>query len=306
MKEEYLKNLKQALFKNSIDDAEEIYEKYRKRYEFGLEAELSEEEIEKQLGTVDEIISKYKDSSTIEIEEVKKEISENEKESELKENEHATKHSLYLKVVSDSLTIKHDDSIDDFTFKFKDTDSSLYEIIKENGNVTLNFKDKSFFSFNRKEIGDITLLIPTNFSLNEVSISNCNADVDIDYLDADKIIFVNKSGDYDCSSTVKSQYVEINNCSGDYSIKEIVSKKVIIHNLSGDIDISTVKGDVEISNISGDINVDTIYGTSTVNNITGEVSVMNKNSESLTSKASQKVNEFVSEVKEKLKKITDK
>ena len=305
MKEEYLKQLRKALFRNSIDNAEEIYDKYRRRYEFGLEAELSEEEIEKQLGTIDEIISKYRDDSTIEIKEIKNKETETREESEPKNDENIVKHSLFLKVVSDSLTIKHDDSVTDFTFKFEDTDSSLYEIIKEDGNVNLNYKDKSFFSFNRKNIGDITLLIPSNFILNEVRISNLYADIDIDYLEAEKITFINRSGNYDCFSYVKSPYIEINNCSGDYLFDEIVSKNIIIHNLSGDVDIFTIKGNVEIANISGDVDVDTIYGTSTVNNITGEVNVMNKSSKSVTSKASQKVMEFVNDVKEKLKKITD-
>ena len=50
MKKEFIEELKNELNKHNVLEKDEILEKYSKRYDFGLEAELSCEEIEKMLG----------------------------------------------------------------------------------------------------------------------------------------------------------------------------------------------------------------------------------------------------------------
>ena len=44
MKDKYLNDLHELLKNNNVSNYEEIYDKYKKRYEFGLESELTEDE----------------------------------------------------------------------------------------------------------------------------------------------------------------------------------------------------------------------------------------------------------------------
>ena len=59
MRDEYLKALKDALDAYSIENKEEILEKYTKRYDFGLESEMEESVIEQMLGNPLDIARGY-------------------------------------------------------------------------------------------------------------------------------------------------------------------------------------------------------------------------------------------------------
>ena len=57
--EEFLKELEEKLKEKNIENWEEILDKYEKRFNFGLESGLSDEEIIRMLGSVDDIIDSY-------------------------------------------------------------------------------------------------------------------------------------------------------------------------------------------------------------------------------------------------------
>ena len=63
MKETYLNNLSKALDSVHAKNKDEILKKYEKRYDFGLESGLSEEEIESKLGNPSDIAREYRDDN---------------------------------------------------------------------------------------------------------------------------------------------------------------------------------------------------------------------------------------------------
>ena len=87
----YLEELKNELEKENISNKDEIFKKYEDRYNFGLEAGLSDEEIEEMLGDIDDIIEKYK--------EAEEEINENIDNEE-------NKAILYVKVLRDDVVVR--------------------------------------------------------------------------------------------------------------------------------------------------------------------------------------------------------
>ena len=64
--EEFIKELEEKLNENNISNVELIVAKYRKRYEFGLESGLSDDEIKSMLGSVEEIVNLYKNNNEFE------------------------------------------------------------------------------------------------------------------------------------------------------------------------------------------------------------------------------------------------
>ena len=58
MKDDYIAALNRALMFYQIENKDEILKKYEKRYDFGIESELTEDEIEKMLGNPTEIAKK--------------------------------------------------------------------------------------------------------------------------------------------------------------------------------------------------------------------------------------------------------
>ena len=66
MKDEFLKELETRLKEENIEDTDSIISKYEKRYNFGLESGLSEEEIENMLGSIDEIVNLHKTTTRYE------------------------------------------------------------------------------------------------------------------------------------------------------------------------------------------------------------------------------------------------
>jgi uncharacterized membrane protein len=57
-----MNDLKQALKDSSLDDYNDLLEKIERRYDLGLEAGLSDTEIEEMLGDVDTIVDQYMDT----------------------------------------------------------------------------------------------------------------------------------------------------------------------------------------------------------------------------------------------------
>ena len=57
--EEFLKELEEKLKEKNIENWEEILDKYEKRFHFGLESGLSDEEIIRMLGSIEDIIDSY-------------------------------------------------------------------------------------------------------------------------------------------------------------------------------------------------------------------------------------------------------
>ena len=124
MKKEYLKELTNELNKHNVADKDEIIEKYSKRYDFGLESELSEEEIENMLGNPKDIVKKY--------------IRENEEEiiDFTNDDNGSFSKSLIVKTLSDDITITYA-NVDDIETSFEGIDKECYNIIEKDNVIRI-------------------------------------------------------------------------------------------------------------------------------------------------------------------------
>jgi len=65
-KEEYLISLELALVNAGISNADEIVDKYRKRFELAALADMSVDEAIKMMGSVESVVKKYIDNENVE------------------------------------------------------------------------------------------------------------------------------------------------------------------------------------------------------------------------------------------------
>lgn len=287
MKDEYLNKLKEELEKNNIPDRDNIYQKYEKRYNFGLEASMKDEEIEEKLGTVESIIEKEKEKA-------KQEIVENK---ENKIYDLTPLRNLNIKVAGDSVNVLVDSSINEVKFNFEDVKEKDYEITNDDKDISLTYKDR-MFAFNKKENdGLITVLIPQNMIFNEVNIKNTSGDFSLCEIKANKVNIKNVSGDLYLPS-LNSSSLEVNNTSGDVQIDKALCTDIELNNVSGDINVNYLKGQLKISNISGDIQVENFLGTSKVTNVSGDVSINGDDSNTITETVTNTINNVGRKVKE--------
>ena len=254
MREEYLANLEKALRENNISDYQEVYKKYEKRYDFGKEASLSDEEIEEKLGSIDDIIENLKKNEIVKV----------------KENivyDLGKSYNLTIKVVVDDVIIKSDPFASDISFKFEQVKENNYIIKNEEHNVSLTYKEKFFSSPSTKNSGTIYVIVPENIIFNEVTIAMGASDFTTNELKANKI--------------------SIKNTSGDFNINFLNADSIELNNVSGDFKITSLKGDLKLSNISGDILIDTFFGNSKISNISGDIVLSGNSQDTLDKKVSK-------------------
>ncbi len=273
MREEYLANLEKALRENNISDYQEVYKKYEKRYDFGKEASLSDEEIEEKLGSIDDIIENLKKNEIVKV----------------KENivyDLGKSYNLTIKVVVDDVIIKSDPFASDISFKFEQVKENNYIIKNEEHNVSLTYKEKFFSSPSTKNSGTIYVIVPENIIFNEVTIAMGASDFTTNELKANKISIKNTSGDFNINF-LNADSIELNNVSGDFNIEKIITNNIELNNVSGDFKITSLKGDLKLSNISGDILIDTFFGNSKISNISGDIVLSGNSQDTLDKKVSK-------------------
>ncbi len=233
MKEEYLERLEKELTENGFENTEEIIAKYRKRYEFGIESNMTEEEIEERLGDPSEIVSKLMDKSNYEYVETN---------SDLKVN---------INTLNDDVTFVEGED-NEPRVHLGDIDEDNYEISVNDHEIYIKALKKKFFSLNRRRPGLITIVLPHNVSISKMALSSAN-------------------GDFISKIDIDAKNFELNCVSGDCEFKKITSKNFNLHAVSGDIEIkeintdyatiSTVSGDVEIGYLlANDLKADTVSG----------------------------------------------
>ena len=237
MKDQYLKELEDLLNENNVPNKEEILEKYRKRYEFGLESEMTEDEIEEMLGKPSDVISKY----------IKNE--------EATKNEQNSNCDIIVRTVADD--IKLDYSSDEKAHvQLYDIDKESYNIVVSSSEIRVEYKTNKYLGLNRRKSGKITVLVPEGRLLHDVTIETASGDAE-SYLniDANNVAVNTVSGDIEFDK-IKSRQLNINVVSGDIEIIKVDSGKVIINTVSGDIDIDTLYADkLVIDSVSGDCKI---------------------------------------------------
>ncbi|MGM9970550.1 MAG: DUF4097 family beta strand repeat-containing protein [Anaeroplasma sp.] len=267
MRDDYLKELELELNLNNIKNKDEILSKYKKRYDFGLEAEMPEEKIEEMLGNPKEIVEKLKDENSS--------VDYDFTTSELKKG-----YNLIVKTISADIIIKEskDDKIHTF---FESIDLDCYEV-KNNTKegVYIAFKKTKYFSLNRKTDGLITIEIPQNRFFDKIYISSTSGDIKFNQLKSASAEFFIVSGDLSFSS-LSSDRIWLHTVSGDINGNTVYTKEIDLNSVSGDISINKVSSElIRIDTVSGDVKIDTSIGNLKVTSVTGDViidGVVNKN-----------------------------
>ena len=257
MKQEYFEKLEKLLKESNVPNYEEVLEKYRKRYDFGIESELSEDEIESMLGTPESVVKKYIEGSNGETKE--------------KSNRY---NKLSVKTVADEITIESSPD-DKAHVLLDDSDREFYNIQVTSSGIIVEYLSSKYLSLNRRRSGELTIQIPDGRIYNEALIETASGDIKIDYeLNADKFSLNMVSGDSSIKK-LNSNNAYLNVVSGDIDIKEVNTDKIVINTVSGDIDIDVVNANkIVIDGVSGDININHTSTTDVVtNSITGDVTV---------------------------------
>ena len=202
MKEEYLERLRNELIDNGFENTDEVVEKYRKRYEFGIESNMTEEEIEDRLGDPSEIVSKLMDKCEYEYVETN---------SDLKVN---------ISTLNDDVTFVEGED-DEPRVHLGDVDEDNYEISVKDHEIYVKALKKKFFSLNRRRPGLITVVLPRNASISKMALSSTN-------------------GDFTAKLDINAKNFELNFVSGDCEFQKITSKNFNLHAVSGDVEIKEI------------------------------------------------------------------
>lgn len=260
MKDEFLKELEAKLKEENINDVDSIIAKYEKRYNFGIESGLSEEEVEKMLGSIDEIVALHKTETRY----------------EYKESYGSMK--LSVSTVADNVSFERskDDTIHVY---FENIDESSYDVHKSHDEIDISYINKKFFGLNRRRPGTITIGIPEGMSLYRMHLSTVSGDLTakID-IDSEYITFEQVSGDSEFNR-LKSNEFKCHVVSGDLEIEELNTKRIEISSVSGDVEIEKLYADeLKASTISGDIHVAEAYDSMKINtsSITGSIKINEK------------------------------
>ena len=201
MKDSFLNELEEKLRAENVSNVSEIINKYSKRYDFGLESGLSEEEIENMLGSVDEIVNLYKTETRYEY----KESFGNLK--------------LNVSTVTDNVEFERSKDNEVHVY-FENIDENSYEISKTDKEISVSYINKKFFGLNRRRPGTITVALPQGLSLGKTHLSTVSGDIEIEKLYADELNSSSVSGDIDIKEASRTMKVKSSSISGSIKINE--------------------------------------------------------------------------------------
>ena len=271
-KDKYLKELEEKLNENNITNTKEIVEKYRKRYEFSLEAEIAEDEIIEMLGTPDDVVAKY----------VKNENKTHHMDE--KDVKYKAGYNLIVKTICDDIIIKAS-SDDKNHVVFDRVDPENYEIITDSEKgIYINYKKSKYLSLNRRSSGEITISIPKDKWFDRIDISNASADLNVIDLRSREAKIQIASGDAEIHQ-IEADNVNINTVSGDIKVYKINAKSVALNTVSGDIAVNYIDSQTtRIDSVSGDVNVLKLEGEYKTSSVSGDVMVNGEECTNITKK----------------------
>ena len=258
MKDMYFQKLGEALDYYGVSNKEEIIDKYKKRYEFGLEASMTEEEIEEKLGDPYDIAREYMDDDIPSIK---------------------IGYNLIVKTVADNIIIKKTSDNKIHTI-FDDIDMNCYKV--ENSaktGVLIDFYKKKYFSLNRRK-GTITIEVPEDRIFDKVEIVTASGEINIDAVKGNKIDAGVVSGDVSFNYLVGNE-ITLHTVSGDIEGYSIKAKESTLNSVSGDYKINIATAEIiRIDTVSGDIHIENSTGNVRSSSVTGDVvvgGIINKN-----------------------------
>lgn len=271
-KEQYLNELSDLLDLNDFSKEEKlsIILKYRKRYEFGLESEMTDEEIVNMLGTPNDVINKY-----VKIENK----TENEKKvfDEVKAN-YKKGYNLKVKTVCDDIVIEESDD-SDCHLEFSGVDLTMYNIINntEEG-VIVDYIKSKFFGLNRRKGGVITVRIPREKVFDQATLSAVSGNIHATFVNSNSLNVSTTSGDVNIIEANVNEEVHINTVSGDSLVHKVKGTRLALNTVSGDVGITkAVVSKVSINTVSGDVSIDeTTTDDVSASSISGDILISGK------------------------------
>ena len=253
--DEYLSDLENELENNGYINTDEVVEKYRKRYEFGIESGMTDDEVQERLGTPEDIVKKMSDNSSYEYKE---------------ESLESGKFKIEINTVSDN--VRFEESRDGDTHIFMDDiEESSYEIVNNDREIFIKSLTRKFFGLNRRRPGLFTIALPKDLKINKIKLDSA-------------------SGDFESKIDLDTKSFFINMVSGDSEFKKITCKEFKSHVVSGDIEIQEINTDTaQVSSVSGDVDIDYLLANDLkVDTVSGDIKIkeasyaMNVKSSSIT------------------------
>lgn len=254
MKKKYLDRLSEELDRVNAKHKDDILEKYKKRYDFGLESGMKESEIEEMLGDPAEIAEKYRGDNPYTSDGFNK------------------NYNLSIKTVSDDIVIKKckDDKAHVF---FDDCDPEKYNIKNNSDGIIIDYPKSKFFSFNRKSGGTITIEIPEDRLFYNAEINTASGDIKVEYLKAKKIEFIIASSDM-VIHKLDADKIKLTTVSGDIFIDKAKTVDFTVSSVSGDVEANHIECEsIFIDTISGDANIKEANGKLKTSSISGSIYV---------------------------------
>ncbi len=242
-RDEFLKELEKELEANGFVNTDDILDKYRKRYDFGLESEMTDEEIQNRLGSPKEIVKKMVESSGYD-------HKPDEKDTE------PTKFNIEINTVSDN--VRFEESTDGDTHIYMDDiEETSYNIVNNDREIFIGSLTKKFFGLNRRRPGLFTIALPTGFKVNKLKLNSA-------------------SGDFVSKIDLDSKSFNLSIVSGDCEFKKITANEFKTHAVSGDIEIEEINTDIaQISSVSGDIDIDYLLASDLkVDTVSGTIKIL--------------------------------
>ncbi|MCR5113244.1 MAG: DUF4097 family beta strand repeat-containing protein [Acholeplasmatales bacterium] len=276
MKDDYIAALNRALMFYQIENKDEILKKYEKRYDFGIESELTEDEIEKMLGNPTEIAKKLSETKPI----AKEEFSDSV---EFKPN-----YNLIIKTVNDNIVIRR--SNDDKIHTYLDnTDMNAYTL-KNNDidGVMMAYKTGSWFSLNRRHNGALEIDIPEKTVFDKIEITSQVGQIVIEIpLEGNDITIEATSSNGDIAD-IMANNIYIHSVSGDMNFNKLSARTVKLSTVSGDLNVNQVDAtDIIADSISGDIKVLASNARAKTSAITGDIIIGSSNTKNFKTKAKE-------------------
>ncbi len=250
MRKDYLKELDRALKEYNVENRKEVFKKYVKRYEFGLESGLSEEAIEAKLGDPIEIAKKLAD--VIDLAQEEKKVFD-----------------VKINLSSEDLNIVP--SLDrGIHAELKDLEPNDYLIEKDE--YHLNIKRSKSNYFGTQINGTVNVEIPNKLTISSYEIGTISTVIQAKELNAQDMFFHTNSGDIEIDS-INCDELKINTVSGDIKSNTIKAKIVRIETVSGDAVIdSLIADELIVSSISGNVTINSAYvGKVTSNSVSGDI-----------------------------------
>lgn len=259
MKENFMNELENQINIYDVENKEEILEKYRKRYDFGLESGLSEEEIENMLGTPKDIVSKL-----VEKEKREKYFGDSDDSyAELLDS-----YEIDIQTISDDISFVYSKDTE-YHVEFQDVDLDYYEIDKTENHLKIRFKKRKFFS-SRKN-GLILVEIPKDRKLGNVKVSTTSGDILIPLIKTQDFQLNTVSGDCEFD-TIEANTMVCSVVSGDIEGKNMKADEIRLDTISGDIEVEYVTcRNLKVDAVSGDVKIDEAEGNISSTSVSGDV-----------------------------------